>query len=373
MKKQRFHQRLRPAASLSLAISTALIAALPASASPTGPFGTGLPDDQGFSAISLFPRLVGFLISIQIYFNQHLTAAVHAMHQNADAFWTLLGLSFAYGIAHAAGPGHGKAVVSSYVLATRQTLRNGVVLALITSLAQAAGAIMLILVASMVLHMTSVSITWTTFQFEVVSDAFVLLLGCWLVWTKIIKPARSLNLPFEPITPLTQPQLYLQAAQGNQRSRFLASEVGGAANFSGPSQRPIAFSASSSADPCDCGSLHIPDASRTDGTLDWRKAWTIVASTALRPCTGALIVLVFSISQGLLAAGIAAVITMGLGTAVTVAALATLAVSARKTAFVLTGADSALGHKIKRAVEVGAALIVVVAGLLLLLGDVFLQ
>ncbi len=109
------------------------------------------------------------------------------------------------------------------------------------------------------------------------------------------------------------------------------------------------------------------------GTLDWRKAWTVVASTALRPCTGALIVLVFSISQGLLWAGIAATLVMGLGTAITVAALAVLAVSARKTAFVLTGADSAIGRRIKRAVEVCGALAVLLFGALLLVGNILLQ
>ena len=66
---------------------------------------------------------------------------------DASAVWTLLALSFPYGIVHAAGPGHGKAVVSSYLLATRQTLRNGIVLAFMASLAQAVGAIALILVA----------------------------------------------------------------------------------------------------------------------------------------------------------------------------------------------------------------------------------
>jgi hypothetical protein len=93
----------------------------------------------------------------------------------------------------------------------------------------------------------------------------------------------------------------------------------------------------------------MPDAGVAAGSLDWRKAWTVVASTVLRPCTGALIVLVFSISQKLLLAGIAATLIMGLGTAITVASLAILAVSARETAFVLTKADSQLGRRIVRA------------------------
>ena len=117
----------------------------------------------------------------------------------------------------------------------------------------------------------------------------------------------------------------------------------------------------------------MPNAAAVEGSLDWSKAWTVVASTALRPCTGALIVLVFSISQGLLLAGIGATLVMGLGTAVTVATLAMLAVSARKTAFVLTGADSPFGRKLMRGVEACGAIAVLLFGVLLLVGTIFLQ
>ena len=367
--------RLAAAGDVSRCFLVAALILTPAAqswAAPTGPFGAGLPDDGGFTGSSLFPQLFGFLISVEIYFNQHLTAAVRAIHHDGAAIWTLMGLSFAYGVVHAIGPGHGKAVVSSYVLATRQTLRNGVVLAFIASLAQAAGAIALILVAAMLLHLTSVSITWATFQFEVVSDAFVLLLGCWLVWSKIILPARSLKLAFEPVTPFTRPEVYLDEVAGGA-SRFQATEVAGVAEPPGQSLRVSMRAAAVVDDPCDCGGLHMPDAAMAAGTLDWRKAWTVVASTALRPCTGALIVMVFSISQGLLVAGIASTLTMGVGTALTVAALAVLSVSARKMAFVLTGADNPLGRKIKRGVEVCGALAVLIAGVLLLLGSIFLQ
>jgi nickel/cobalt exporter len=237
-------------------------------------------------------------------------------------------------------------------------------------MAQAAGAILLILVASMLLHLTSVSITLATFQFEVISDSLVLLLGCWLIWAKIIKPALSLKLAFEPVTPLTRPELYLDVASAGQ-SRFQASEV--VSTSSGLSLRQAELAAPTSDQSCDCGVLHIPDAAMAAGTLDWRRAWTIVASTAMRPCTGALIVLVFAISQGLLAAGIASALMMGFGTAITVTALAVLAVSARKAAFVLTGTDSMLGRRIKRGVEVCGAVVVLVVGVLLLLGDIFMQ
>jgi nickel/cobalt transporter (NicO) family protein len=266
-------------------------------------------------------------------------------------------------------------VVSSYLLATRQTLRNGITLAFVASLAQAVGAIALILIASLALHMTSVAMTKADFYFEIVSDALIVMLGCWLVWSKIIRPALPRRLNFEPVNGLTRPQLAGARIKG--ASRFQATEVAESPTLNPLPRRSIPMRAApfehGDIGACDCGHFHMPDAAAAEGSLDWSKAWTVVASTALRPCTGALIVLVFSISQGLLLAGIAATLVMGLGTALTVASLAVLAVSARKTAFVLTGADSAMGRKLMRGVEACGALAVLAFGTLLLAGNILLD
>ena len=344
-------------------------------AASTGPFGTALPDG-GVPGAIFFPRLASTFISMQFYFNQHMTAAVRAIRYNESAMWTLLALSLAYGIVHAVGPGHGKAVVSSYLLATRQTLRNGIILAFIASLAQAAGAIALILVASLVLHMTSVSMTLAAFNLEIVSNLLIVLLGCWLVWSKIIQPARARHVSFDPVNALMEPESYLVIATPPAgRLQSQASNANSAkAPILGyrPSAHPTLHHHHHDHDACDCGHAHMPDTTIAAGSLDWRKAWTVVASTALRPCTGALIVLVFSISQGLWLTGIAATLLMGLGTAITVAFLAALAVSAHKSAFTLTRADGPLGRKIIRGFETCGALAVLMFGMLLLVGNIFL-
>jgi nickel/cobalt transporter (NicO) family protein len=339
-------------------------------AAGTGPFGAGLPDG-GIPGGTWFPRLASTFIAIQFYFNQHMTDAVRAVRHDGSAVWTLLALSFAYGIVHAAGPGHGKAVVSSYLLATRQTLRNGILLAFVASLAQAGGAIALILIASLALHMTSVSITWATYQFEILSSLLVVLLGCWLVWSKIIRPAGALRLDFGPVNAWTRPARYLTAATSLQLSRFQAHDTGDVkvAIPAPHASTDVAYRHDAS---CDCAHANVPDATVAAGPLDWRKAWTVVASTALRPCTGALIVLVFSISQGLMWTGIAATLVMGLGTALTVATLALLAVSARHTAFAVTRADSPIGRRIIRGIEICGAIAVLLFGAILLLSDIFL-
>jgi ABC-type nickel/cobalt efflux system permease component RcnA len=374
----RFCALARCAPQFWLVVALVLLAPSTSWAASTGPFGVGLPEGGSMPGAAFFPRLFNLFISVQIYFNQHMTAAVRAMRHDSHAAWTLLGLSFLYGVVHAAGPGHGKAVVSSYLLATRQSLRNGIVLAFVASLAQAGGAIALILVASMVLHMTSVSMTWASFYFEIVSDALIVTLGCWLVWSKIIRPAWTPKLNFEPVNFLTRPGRSFAGAAPAGGSRFQALDTTESSMVSNLRPRDQMNSPATpfhhmDTGACACGHTHMPDAAVVEGSLDWRKAWTVVASTALRPCTGALIVLVFSISQGLLMAGIAATLVMGLGTAITVAGLAVLAVSARKTAFILTGADSPLGRRLMRGMEACGAIAVLLFGALLLVGTVVLQ
>jgi nickel/cobalt exporter len=224
--------------------------------------------------------------------------------------------------------------------------------------------------------MTSVAMTQADFDFEIASDALIVMLGCWLVWSKIIHPAWPRRLNFEPVNAFARPQLAGATIKG--ASRFQATEVSESPVALNPlPRRPLLTGAApfahSDIGACDCGHFHMPDAAAVEGSLDWRKAWTVVASTALRPCTGALIVLVFSISQGLLLAGVAATLVMGLGTALTVASLAVLAVSARKAAFMLTGADSPLARKLMRAVEACGAIAVLAFGALLLAGNLLLD
>jgi nickel/cobalt transporter (NicO) family protein len=88
----------------------------------------------------------------------------------------------------------------------------------------------------------------------------------------------------------------------------------------------------------------------------------------LRPCSGAILVLVFALAQGLFWAGVAATFVMGLGTAITVTAIALMALSAKDVARRLSGARDGGGALIMRGVEFGAAGLVLLFGVGLLFG-----
>ncbi|RYE73180.1 MAG: hypothetical protein EOP19_29600 [Hyphomicrobiales bacterium] len=102
---------------------------------------------------------------------------------------------------------------------------------------------------------------------------------------------------------------------------------------------------------------------------DWREQLGVVVGVGLRPCSGALVVLVFALSQGLLAAGIVAVLLMGLGTAITVAILASLAVGAKGVARRLLGSQGNLASGVIWWAELLGALLVFAFGVILLLAS----
>ena len=96
----------------------------------------------------------------------------------------LFGLSFAYGIFHAAGPGHGKAVISSYVVANRETWWRGVVLSFASAMVQAAVAVAVVGIAAVLLNATAATMKTTVYWIEIISYLLIIAIGLRLVWVK---------------------------------------------------------------------------------------------------------------------------------------------------------------------------------------------
>src|SRR5690606_35367669 len=118
----------------------------------------------------------------QQQFYRSLTGALKVMRDDGSKLWLITGLSFAYGIFHAAGPGHGKAVISSYMLANEVALRRGVMLSFVSAFLQALTAIIVMGLAFFVLRGTAVSMTDATTFLEIASYAMIMLFGAWLLW-----------------------------------------------------------------------------------------------------------------------------------------------------------------------------------------------
>jgi nickel/cobalt exporter len=116
------------------------------------------------------------------------------------------------------------------------------------------------------------------------------------------------------------------------------------------------------------GHAHAPEPQELAGPGGWRRGLSAIVAVGLRPCSGAILVLVFALAQGLFWAGVVATFIMGLGTAITVAAIATIAVGAKAWARRFADTQSGYGMLAMRGIEVGAAVVIIAFGALLLTG-----
>ena len=302
-----------------------------AAARPSAPFG-GPPPEVGLN----LPRsgFFGWLQAQQRDFYAALTAALDALRTDWTAFWVLGGLSFLYGVFHAAGPGHGKVVISSYVLANESQLRRGIVLSGLSALMQSLVAIGFVLVLAGLLQLTSTALGEAAHWVGVVSYAMVALLGLWLVLRKLLGWGHH---------------HHDHAGHEHHHHDHDHDHHHDHHDHAGHSMHHAVGPA--------------------DIRGNWREQLGVVLAVGLRPCSGALVVLVFALSQGLLAAGVASVLLMGLGTAITVATLATLAVTAKGLASRIGGTDSAMARTIVWWAELLGAVSVLGFGILLLVAS----
>ena len=314
------------------------------------PFGIATPDSSGPAFTGPLGGLFAWVALRQAEFYKALEGALMDLRGSGHAFALLVGVSFLYGVFHAVGPGHGKAVITSYLLVSRQTVRRGIIIAFAAALMQGLVAIAVVLLAAVALHATAVQMTHATDWFEILSYALVTAVGVWLVWTKLFWRGHH----HAPVA----------EHQHDIHHHGHAHHHGG---HSHPHDHDHAHHHHGE-DQCDCGHSHVPDPRMLKKPLSVSRAWAATLSVGIRPCSGAIIILVFALSQNLLIAGIGSVLAMSLGTFITVSALATLAVSAKDVALRFVGFESGNAERVMRVVEIGGAVVVLLLGLILLGG-----
>lgn len=285
-------------------------------------------------------------------FYRSLTGALKAMRSDPWQMWGLVSLSFLYGVFHAAGPGHGKAVISSYMIANEVALKRGVVLALLSSILQALTAITVVGVAYYLLRGLSISMTQATHFMEIASYALITAFGLWLLGRKLLSLRTSSALMSTHVHAHAHHDHHLETAHGHHHDHG----HGHGHHHHDHTEGEVCAS---------CGHAHLPDPKLISGRdFSVREAWSAVVAVGLRPCSGALIVLTFSMLNGLWMAGIVSAFAMALGTAITVSALATLAVMAKGAAVRIAGAS--MGGAVGTTIEILGAATVLALGLLLL-------
>jgi nickel/cobalt transporter (NicO) family protein len=357
-------------AKLILAVAVILLAAGAVDAiwAQGSPFGVPRPQSAPPPPAS---GIFGWIFAKQAEFYRALSGAIRAAKADGSAAWTLFGISFLYGVFHAAGPGHGKAVISSYLVANEETWKRGVVLSFASALLQALVAVAIVGIAAALLNATAQTMKRTVDVIEIVSYSLIIVIGLRLLWVKgraFIGALQTVHRPAAVGAAVTPAHHH-----GHDHSPDHAH-----GHDHGQAHQPHAHDHSHHGNGHDdhahddhasaWGHAHAPEPEELAGPGGWQRGLSAIVAVGLRPCSGAILVLVFALAQGLFWAGVVSTFIMGIGTAITVAVVATIAVGAKTWAGHLASTRSGYGTLAMRGIEVGASLLIVAFGVLLLTG-----
>jgi nickel/cobalt exporter len=340
--------------------------ALDAAFAQAGPFGA--PRAQ--APAPPMGGVLGWIFAKQAEFYRQFSSLIRAAKADGSVAWGLFGLSFLYGIFHAAGPGHGKAVISSYMVANEETWVRGVVLSFASALLQALVAVVVVGIAAALLNATAATMSRAVNLIEILSYSLIILIGVRLLWVKgrvFLTTLQTLHRPAAvgaAVTPAHHrhdhahdDHDHAHAHHGHDHDHH--QHCAGHAHDHDHDHDDHASA---------WGHAHAPEPEELAGPGGWKRGLSAIVAVGLRPCSGAILVLVFALAQGLFWAGIAATFVMGLGTAITVATIAVVAVYANGVARRLSAGSSGYGMLAMRGIEVGAAVVIIAFGVLLLTG-----
>ncbi|MGX5055194.1 nickel/cobalt transporter [Enterobacter asburiae] len=245
-----------------------------------------------------WPQVMMKSIIWQREVNQQMSGLLKAVAENPTrAGGSLLAFSFIYGVLHALGPGHGKIVITTWLATHPSKLKSSIGLTLASSLLQGGVAIALVVVVLSLLQLPARQLHMSSFWLEKGSYALVGVLGLILCWRALKKLRALLQKPkFKTFTP-----------------HHVHDEH------------------------CGCGHQHLPTQDQLQSGDDWRARLMIVLSMGMRPCSGAIMVLLFSKVIGVFGWGMLSALAMAAGTSLTISSLALLVHSFRQLAVKLSG------------------------------------
>ena len=243
---------------------------------------------------------------------------------------SLVIFSLLYGVLHALGPGHGKVVIATFLATHPSHVRTSIRLTLLASLLQGSVAIVLVTVMLVLLKTSSRQLHLSSFWLEKGSYLLVIGLGVMIGY-------RALRALWRALRP-------------RQTLAFRA--------FRPQHQHD---------EQCGCGHAHLPTAQQMSGNVSGRTQLLVVVSMGLRPCSGAIMMLLFAKVIGVYGWGILSAAVMAAGTALTISAIGLLVQQARSVAQRLAqpGAAPGITRLLMPVLALTGSLILIVAGIAL--------
>lgn len=254
-----------------------------------------------------WPQILLQSIIWQKTLHQEMTALLQqvATHPH-KAGLTLMGFSLLYGVLHALGPGHGKIVIATFLATHPTKVKTSLQLTLAASVVQGGVAIMLVTLMLVVFGLSSRQLHLSSYWLEKGSYLLVAGLGLWLCWRAISNIARALR-PAPAIN-------ILRITPDHQHGEN-----------------------------CGCGHQHMPDNQMLEKAVNGKTKAMVVLSMGLRPCSGAIMMLLFSKVIGVYSWGVLSALAMAVGTAMTVSAMALLVQLSRALALKMSRGASPVG------------------------------
>lgn len=278
-----------------------------------------------------WPQILLQSIQGQRSLNQAMAGLLqHVAQQPQQAGLTLLGFSLLYGILHALGPGHGKVVIATFLATHPAKLKTSIRLTLLAALLQGSVAIGLVTLMLVVLQTSSRQLHLSSAWLEKGSYLLVMVLGGWIGWRAL----RALRVALQPA--------------GKMRMRVLHQSHAHPAH-------------------CGCGHAHLPDAQQLAQAVSVKTQALVVLSMGLRPCSGAIMMLLFAKVINVYAWGVASALAMAAGTACTVSLLGVVVQRSRRLGERLAhavGMKTQLAWLMPCLALLGAGVLIIAGGLL---------
>lgn len=265
--------------------------------------------------IYLFPYLFSQLIDWQREFNQLISSYLHQIKENSWKFGSLLiFISFAYGVLHALGPGHGKFVIASYLSTHHSRVKTSMRLTFLSSLMQALVAIIATSIVVVGLQLSSRYFQLSQLWLERTAYSLVLVMALLWIYQGIKSGINHYKLQkqsfkIHSIAPISVNSLSIQkSAVINNQKNHIHNEN------------------------CGCGHQHLPNAQQLENISSFKSQFLVILSIGMRPCSGAIFILFLSYMLDLYWWGIWSTLAMGVGTSITLTGFALMVLYARRSA-----------------------------------------
>lgn len=276
----------------------------------------------GITLQSHWGAFIQWCLATQITLHRYLVMYLLQLnnHQYSGGIWLLAG-AFFYGVLHAIGPGHGKFIVTTYLSTSKESQLAARVVPFLGSLMQGVSAILFVFILAIGFNLASGDLSASRWYVEKVSAVMIGAFGVFIIW-QAFKTLRPRRMAISSLRPLHQHD-----------------------------------------EQCGCGH-HGVGASLTQG--DWKTRLGVILAIGARPCSGAIMILMFANALGIVTWGIAAVMTMALGTALSIMGLSLAVRYARERTVALFGGDSRLRWVVPASKIVGGLLLILFATVLFL-------